>query len=272
MSISAFIPTYNEEKRIETALKTLQWCDEIVLLDKQSNDRTRELAQGLGAKVFVMPNSSAYSASEFNFITSECNSDWVIMFTASDVIHPELAQEIKKLTSDDSFNYDVINVPFRRYILGIETKRSPWYSSHAALVFRKSVMSINKTGVHDALQLNSNRRYSIKNSDTICMYHLTHATVDGMMERHIRYCRGEATASEKESMGRAFLIVLRSIFTTVFVRRSFLLGWKGVMLSCAYISYFMMAFVYKWEKKNSVAKSTYETIQSDILKEWEKKN
>ena len=132
-------------------------------------------------------------------------------------------------------------------------------------------MSVNKTGVHDALKLESNRRYTIKNSDEFCMYHLTHATVDGMMERHIRYCRGEAVEGEKQSMRRAFLIVLRSIFTTIFIRKSFLLGWKGVMLSCAYISYFMMSFVYKWENRNSVARLTYETIQSDILKEWEKK-
>jgi len=61
MGISAFIPVYNEEKRITYALTSLQWCDEIILLDKSSTDSTVDLAKQYDkVKVFQMENFSTY--------------------------------------------------------------------------------------------------------------------------------------------------------------------------------------------------------------------
>lgn len=271
MSISAFIPVFNEEKRIETALKTIQWCDEIILLDKQSSDRTREIAEALHAKVFKMPNSSSYDSSEFEYLLNHCSSEWVLLFTASDVIHPELAREIKKLTSDKDFPYDVIYVPLRRYVLGLETKRSPWYSENAPMVVRKSVIRINKTGVHNALVFDSTRHYKMKKSNEYCMYHLTHETVDKMMDRHTRYWRGEGQSATGEGMKAEFLAVLKAIWRTYVARKVFLMGWKGMMLGFAYMSYVMMSFVYRWEHKYSEAANTYKNIRKRILMEWENK-
>jgi glycosyltransferase involved in cell wall biosynthesis len=269
MSISAFLPVFNEESRIETTLKTLQWCNEIIVLDKESKDSTRQLSESLGARVFTMKNSSAYDASEFDYLLNECKSEWVLLFTASDLIHPKLALEIKRLTSMSDFPYDVIYVPFRRYVLGIETNRSPWYSENAPMVIRKRVVKINKHGVHNALHFDTKRYYKIKNSNEFCMYHLTHTTVDGMMDRHLRYWRGETLASNEQDVKKAFLSVVKSFFIVGVKRMSFLLGWKGVMLGFAYISYFMMAFVYKWERKYSQASSTYDAIKSKVLTDWD---
>ena len=265
MSISAFIPVFNEEIRIETTLKTFQWCDEIILLDKQSTDRTREIAESY-AKVFTMPNSSAYDSSEFDYMLTHCNSEWILFFTASDVIHPKLALEITRLTNIKDFAFDVIHVPYRRYVLGIETKRSPWYSENAPMVFRKSIIKINKAEVHSALHFDTKRHYKMKNSNDYCMYHLTHETVDKMMDRHIRYWRGEAKGNIE--IKRSFLHVLKATWRVLVLRRTFLLGWNGVMLSFAYISYFMLSFVYRWERKYSEADSTYENIRRNILSEW----
>lgn len=272
MSISAFIPVFNEEKRIETTLKTLQWCDEIIVLDKESTDRTAEIAKIFHGKVFNMPNSHAYDSSEFEYMLKYCSSEWVLIFTASDVIHPKLSFEIKRLTSMKDFAFDVIYVPYRRYILGIETKRSPWYTENAPMVIRKNKIEIRKNGVHNALYFNTTKKYKIKNSVEHCIFHLTHETVDGMMNRHIRYWRGEARGAVNESIMRGFIPVLKAFVRIFIFRKSLLLGWKGVMLSCAYISYFMMSFVFKWEKKYSEAGSNYNNIRQNILKEWEKLN
>ena len=49
--LSACIISFNEEDRIEACIRSLQFCDEILVLDSESTDRTRELAAGLGARV-----------------------------------------------------------------------------------------------------------------------------------------------------------------------------------------------------------------------------
>jgi len=269
MSISAFIPVYNEEKRIASSLKTLQWCDEIILLDKNSTDKTKDIAIRYNAKVFIKEEDpNIYNPNEFEYMLKNCTSEWIILFSASDVISYKLAMEIKRLISDTNFSFDIINVPFRRYILGIGDKRSPWYSDYSPCVFRKDIVLVNGKGVHDALKFQSDRIFTIDYLKECYMYHLTHETTDIMMDRHIRYWRGEAKNSEDESIKYSFYFILRAIKNVFFKKKTFLLGWKGVMLGCAYISYFMMSFVYKWENKYSVAPKTYEDIKKQIHNDW----
>jgi glycosyltransferase involved in cell wall biosynthesis len=268
MTISAFIPVFNEEKRIKNTLNSLLWCDEIILIDKKSSDKTVEIASSFGSKVkiFFMDNSLSYETSEWELFLNNCSCEWVIFFTASNVIHPNLANTVVSIINNNDFHYDVINIPFRRYVLGIETKRSPWHSELSPKVFRKSVISIKKNGVHDALHFKG-REYNLKYNIEHCMYHLTHETVDIMIHNHIRYWRGEAK-DESINLNNSALRVIKEFFRIIFLRKSFLLGWDGIMLSFAYLTYFMMSFVYKWEIKRGRAPEKYKTIRKLVLDEW----
>ena len=55
MKISATIITLNEQKNISRAIESLRCCDEVVLVDCGSNDRTLEAAVNLGARVVESP-------------------------------------------------------------------------------------------------------------------------------------------------------------------------------------------------------------------------
>jgi glycosyltransferase involved in cell wall biosynthesis len=269
MTISAFLPVYNEEKRIKYALTSLQWCDEIILLDKTSTDNTVEIAKEFGAKVYVMPNSSSYNVEEFDYF-KYCTSEWIILFTASDIIDVGLAYEIKRLINDENFKYDIINVPYKSYILGIENKRSPWKSTHLSSVFRKSILTINKEGVHDAISFRSKKKYSIVNFNIGSIHHLTHETVDSMMDRHIRYWRAEGNNYNESNLQNAFRDLLRAMKLIIWTRKTFLLGWNGMALICAYLSYAMMSFVYKWQNLNRTRSTDfYKKLREDSLKEWD---
>ena len=270
MSITAFIPVYNEELRINSTLKSLQWCDEIIVLDKESTDKTIEIANKHNARVFVQKFTDKYNANEFEYLLNNCNSEWVILFTASDVIHPQLAKNILELINSTDFAYDVIHVPFKCFVLGHADNFSPWNTKLKPLIIRKNVIQINKSGVHNAILFNSKRHYKMKESNKYCIFHLTHETVDIMMERHIRYWRGEA-ASETMTLKTSLKNILGSFKKVFFISKSFLHGWNGLALAFAYISYFMMSFVYKWEKEHSNAPSRYLTIREGIIKEWENK-
>lgn len=268
MSISAFIPVFNEEKRIKYALASLQWCDEIIVLDKTSADNTVEIAREFGAKVFVMPNSQTYDVSEFDYF-KYCSSEWIIMFTASDVIDTELVIEILRLTQKANFEYDIIKVPYKRYILGLENKRSPWYGKSHPSVFRKSVLKINKNEVHGAIMFESNKIFTVKEFKNAAIHHLTHETVDSMMDRHIRYWRTEGANFGEPTLKKPGKDLLRGIKTILWDKKTWLLGWDGVALMCAFMSYQMMSFVYKWEKKNNKAISLYSKLRENSLNNWE---
>ncbi|MEY3811469.1 MAG: UDP-N-acetylglucosamine 1-carboxyvinyltransferase [Pseudomonadota bacterium] len=154
MTIAAFLPVFNEENRIKDTLDSLMWCDEIIIVDKYSTDRTVQIASGFGEKVsiFQMKNTDAYDVSELEIFMEKSKSDWVILFTASNVIHPNLVIKIKEKIKDVKFNYDVLHIPFRRFVLGLDHKRSPWHSELNPVVLRKTALSLDKNEVHNAIQ------------------------------------------------------------------------------------------------------------------------
>lgn len=269
MTISAFLPVFNEEKRIIDTMKSLMWCDEIIVVDKNSTDKTVEIASGFGKKVKIcsMKNSEAYDSSEWNIFLDNCTSEWTILFTASDVIHPKLVDLIRNKITDNNFDYDILHIPFRRFVLGIDSKRSPWYSELNPVVLRKSAFVINNGEVHAALK-RIGKEYKFKYHPVECMYHLTHESVDIMMDRHLRYWRGEAKF-ENSSLDDSIKIVFKSAFRLFFLKKLPLLGRDGFMLFFSFLTYQMMSYVYKWEKTKGIAPEKYREIKDNILNEWQ---
>ena len=270
MSISAFLPVYNEENRIEDTLTSLMWCDEIILIDKKSNDRTVDIALTFGnkVKVYSINNSSNYDPIEWKIFLDNSSSEWVIIFTASDVIHPKLVDDILSLIRKDKFDFDIIFLPFKRLVLGLESNKSPWHSKLSPKVVRKSSIVLNLDGVHDAVEFIGNK-IQLPYNNVYCMYHLTHETADIMMDRHVRYWRGEAT-NDKTDLKKAFKSVLFGFINLLFIRRTWTLGYDGLMLMFSYLSHLMMSYVYKWEKSRGNAPQIYLKIKYEIKDEWKK--
>ena len=267
MKISAFIPVYNEEHRIRYTLESLKWCDEIIVLDKTSTDNTVEICKSYGAKVFCMPNSSSFNISEYEYY-KQCTGDWIIQITASDIIDKSLAMEIRRQIDILPDDIGCINVPFNNYILGIENERSPWHGGSRMRVFRKGNYVINND-VHGALSLRNHKSYTIP-AKYGYFSHLTHVSLDMMLDRHTRYWRGEAEMYDKKNLIPAFEAFWESVKETIRRRKTFLLGWDGVALTFAYVSYYMFSFLYIWEgrRKNKAAK-VYHELREKNFKEWD---
>lgn len=93
--ITVVILTKNEEKNIEECLKTLKWCDEIIVIDDYSEDKTAEIAEKLGAELFKHHLNNNF-AQQRNFGLEKAKGEWVLFVDADEQISPELAKEIKQ--------------------------------------------------------------------------------------------------------------------------------------------------------------------------------
>ena len=270
MRISAILAVYNEEHRIQYTMQSLQWCDEIIVIDKTSTDKTVEICKSFGAKVFVIPNTSAYNVSEYDYL-KECTGDWILSATASDIIDRSLAMEIKKQIETLPEEYGCINVPFRNYILGIEDERSPWHGSPRMKIFRNGNYVINND-VDGALSLVNNKAYTIPEKYGF-FSHLTHVSLDMMLDRHTRYWRGEAEMYQEKSLVPAFKAFWESVKEVSKRRKTFFLGWEGIALSFAYVSYFMFSFLYIWEhRRKNKAEDIYKKLREQNTKDWDNCN
>jgi hypothetical protein len=272
--ITAVGVVYNEINRIENTLKCFLWCDDILVVDRNSNDGTRDIISKYTKNIVTIYNQ------EFNPIVdntawyNNVKTEWIIGFTASDIIHPILTLEIKKLIDQDNGEYDIIEIPFNRYILGINSKFSPWYTKTSKIsVFRKSVYEINPNSVHSSNILNTNRIYTIKLKDTSYSFsHLTHPNMNQMMDRHLNYIRSESKMFNEKTLSKPLKDVLKALYHTIIRRKTIFNGYDGLALAFSYISYYMLLYVYKWDKHRGGSNLNYKKISEDILREWDKHN
>lgn len=92
--ISAVVLTKNEEDNIVDCLESVSWCDEIVVVDDNSIDRTIELARKLGATVYTRELQDNFS-DQRNFGLEKARGDWVFFVDADERVPTSLREEIK---------------------------------------------------------------------------------------------------------------------------------------------------------------------------------
>ena len=93
-NVSVFIPVKNEEENLPGCLATVQWADEVFVIDSQSSDCTVEAAEGLGAKVYQFHFDGSMKKDDWALENLPFHNEWVLYIDADERVPPELAQEI----------------------------------------------------------------------------------------------------------------------------------------------------------------------------------
>jgi glycosyltransferase involved in cell wall biosynthesis len=101
MSISTVVLTKNEEKNIEECLESLRWCDEILVVDDKSTDKTKELAKRCSAKVVERELHNDFAAQR-NFGLHTAKGDWLFFVDADERISENLKNEILRYAQNDN--------------------------------------------------------------------------------------------------------------------------------------------------------------------------
>lgn len=96
--ISAVVLTKNEEKNIKDCLESLKWCDEVVIIDDYSEDKTTEIAESFGAEVYKKKLENDF-ADQRNFGLEKAKGDWVFFVDADERVSDSLREEVTKLLS-----------------------------------------------------------------------------------------------------------------------------------------------------------------------------
>src|SRR5918998_4174286 len=92
MKISATIITLDEQRNIARAIESLRCCDEIVVVDSGSTDRTAEIAERLGARVIESPWPGY--ARQKNLAAEHASNDWILSIDADEALSEALEGEI----------------------------------------------------------------------------------------------------------------------------------------------------------------------------------
>jgi glycosyltransferase involved in cell wall biosynthesis len=97
--VSAVILTKNEEDNIKECLSNLSWCEEIIVIDDNSTDKTIEIAKKTKAKVFSHALNRSFSEQR-NFGLEKAKGDWILFIDADERVSSALWYEIMAITND----------------------------------------------------------------------------------------------------------------------------------------------------------------------------
>ena len=95
VDVSVLILARNEEKNIEDCIKSCSFANEVIVIDDSSTDRTKELAENLGARVINRSMNGDWGGQQ-TFAIQQAKYDWIFFIDADERCTPELGKEIEE--------------------------------------------------------------------------------------------------------------------------------------------------------------------------------
>lgn len=189
-TISACVVCRNEEDRLEPCLRSLDWTDEIVVLDLSSSDGSATLAASFAARVLTSPPVPIVEAVR-NELAAAASGDWILVLDPDERVTPGLAEELRRVSA--RADLDAIVVPRMNYDLGFPPT-DPLHRYEPQLrMYRKSAVEWPR--VPNALpRVPFERVHRLPARDDLVLVHDRNRTVAEAIERAIRYAPAEAQA------------------------------------------------------------------------------
>lgn len=143
--VSVVILTLNEEVNIADCLASCRWCDDAHVLDSGSTDRTREMAERLGATVWEHPFESFGAQRNWAIDNIPVKHDWIFHLDADERFTPALVREMNDLLRRDPSEAG-FHVPSKLMFMGRWLKRSGGYPTYQMRLFHKQRMRFRDWG------------------------------------------------------------------------------------------------------------------------------
>lgn len=227
-NITALIICLNEERNIGECLKSVSWCDEIVLIDGFSTDKTLEIAAKHNAKIYQ--NEWKGFAEQRKFGLTKVSCSWVFSLDADERCTDKLTEEIisklkQGINSAETVGFEI---PRKSYFLGKWIRHCGWYPDYQLRLFRKESAFVRERLVHEGYEVNG-KKEKLRND-------LLHETVNSISEFMIKINNYSGlSAQEKKDEGNIGFagLLFRPVFEFIkkFVFQSgFLDGIHGLMV------------------------------------------
>jgi glycosyltransferase involved in cell wall biosynthesis len=245
IKISAAIITHNEERNIARAIESLRCCDEILVLDSGSNDRTVEVASKLGARV-VEASWHGYAAQK-NIAAELASNDWILSLDADESISEALEAEIWQLKKAGPQCHGYTMPRLTQY-LGRWILHSGWYPDRKVRLFDRRKAKWVGRFVHESVKVEGHVGHLESN--------ILHFTCSSLSE-HLKSMDGYTTLAaqeciaEKKKISPAYLLLDPpwTFFRSYVVKRGYLDGMEGLTIAYMAAFYNFVKYIKAWHMK-----------------------
>ena len=242
MNLSATIITYNEEKNIARAIKSLNFVNEITVIDSGSSDQTVKIARELGARVFHNP--FAGYGQQKNFAASKAEHNWILSIDADEEVSNELKESLlKNLQSLDETMVYYVNR--RTNFCQKWIYHGGWYPDILARIYNKKSARWTEPHVHEELIANSPSTKKI-----IIKGHLNHysfPSCKSQIETNIKYAKlGSQSFKRRPSFFKVLTKPVGKFIECYLIKRGVLDGKAGLIIALNASYSIFMKYLFAW--------------------------
>jgi glycosyltransferase involved in cell wall biosynthesis len=241
--ISGIIIAKNAENLIADCLDSLSFCDEIIVVDDSSQDRTREIAEKMGAKVFLHPSADDFSELR-NFGLKKATGEWVLYADADERVTPSLREGIIKSTNNPINKYMGFYIKRKNFYFG----NHEWpYIEKLERFFRKDKLD----GWYGKLHESPKVKGEIGELEGYLL-HYTHKDLRSMLEKTIKWSKVEAelrfkSGHPKMTWWRFPRVMLTAFFDSYIKQGGWKVGTVGLMESMYQSFSIFVTYARLWE-------------------------
>ena len=248
-TISGVINTYNNDDVLERCLQSLKDCDEIVVCDMHSTDRTIEIAQKYGCKIVYHENVGHCDPAR-NFAIGSASSDYVIILDADEYASKDLINNLRKYLESSPNPPEGVKIFYRNAILG---KVLNSYSKRGIMrCFKKGHVHYEPI-IHSAPEVDGRIEYLDDGENS----NITHDMVTDITEHQAKWNQYTAYEVKEKFTARNKKFKLSSlIFRPVgefiklyFLKKGYTDGIHGYVFAILGAHYKFMCLAKLWEKE-----------------------
>ena len=276
MKLSVVLITHNEERNLGRTLESVKPLvadgrGEIIVVDSGSTDRTVEISEIYGAKVFLEEWKGF--AAQKNSALDKASGDWILSLDADEEVEPTLAEEIghyilgraRESTQDGVPNRTIaliattitgLWIPRKNHFLGLWIKHGGYWPDRKLRLFRRGAARFENRLVHEDVKLEG-QAHELNGA----LLHHSYPTVSDYIEHMNRYSTlgAEMVVAKGPVHFTAINLTLRPLATFIYnylLRLGFLDGKPGFLLHVNHSIYVAWKYAKAWELSRAKARNT----------------
>lgn len=225
-AISACIITLNEADRIGDCIRSLSFCDEVLVVDAHSTDQTRELAAGLGARVIERDWPGYRSQKQFA-VDAACH-DWVLSIDADERVSAPLRAQIEQWQARGFGHHAGFSCSRATDYFGRFLRHGNTYPDRGVRLFDRRCGGLRGYEIHESIAVQG----------PVCdlrgdLEHFSYRSFSDQQQRLQRYARlmAEAmhAAGKQAGYGKLVFNPFWRFLRGYVLRLGFLDGWRGLV-------------------------------------------
>ena len=244
--ISAIVIAKDEEDMIADCLKSISFCDEIIVIDNNSKDRTKTISEKMGARVFELKTD------DFSRLRNEglenAKSEWILYIDADERVTDDLRREIKEKI-EHAGKYAAFRIKRKNFYLG-SSKKNEWpYVEKIERLFKKEFLKGWRGKLHESPVVDG----KVGELEGLLL-HFTHRDLASMVDKTLGWSKTEAelrfdSNHPKITWWRFPRVMISAFVNSYIIQGGWRVGTAGLVESIYQAFSIFITYARLWEKQ-----------------------